>query len=241
MRGLQHALTLIYPDQCVLCPRLVDGVGSLCAECWRDMPFLVGAVCDLCGASLPGSEDDHINHCDDCLAMQRPWSKGRAALSYRDSARRMVLALKHGDRTELARPAAVWMANAGRCLLENGTLLVPVPVHWSRLLVRRYNQSAELVRAIAALSGLTACPDALTRTRRTSVQDGMSVDTRFANLANAICANPKRAGIIRGANICLVDDVLTSGATLAAATEACYAAGANRVSVLVLARVEKRP
>lgn len=241
MRGMQHALTLIYPDQCVLCPQLVDGVGSLCSECWRNMPFLVGAVCDLCGASVPGSDDGQIIHCDDCLVMQRPWSKGRAALSYRDGSRRIVLALKHGDRTELARPAAAWMVNAGRCLLEESTLLVPVPVHWSRLLVRRYNQSAELVRAIAALSGSNVCPDALTRTRRTPIQDGMSVDARFTNMANAISANPKRAGAIQGANICLVDDVLTSGATMAAATDACYAAGASRVSVLVLARVEKRP
>jgi predicted amidophosphoribosyltransferase len=110
-------------------------------------------------------------------------------------------------------------------------------VHWTRLLSRRYNQAAELARALSALTGLETLPDALVRTRRTPVQDGLGVDARFLNTDGAIRA----ARPLTGRSVVLLDDVMTSGATLSAATEACLAAGASRVSVLVLARVAKTP
>lgn len=241
MRGMQRALSLIFPDQCVLCPELVETPGGLCAACWREMPFLRVLVCNACGTSLPGRDDAGEVYCDDCLSVSRPWATGRAAIAYRGAGRRLVLALKHGDRPELARPAARWMAGAGKALLAHGTLLVPVPIHWSRLLRRRYNQSVELARKLAAITGTEHVPDALVRIRRTPVQDGLGVDQRFANLMDAITPNPKREGRLKGRNICLIDDVLTSGATLSAAATACHDAGASQVSVLVLARVEKAP
>ena len=238
MVGLQRALSWVFPAQCILCSGLVDGTGGLCADCWRRTPFLTGLVCDTCGASLPG-ESAAVEHCDDCLALPRPWAAGRAALSYRDLGRKIVLSLKHGDRTDLAKPAAVWMERAGREFLRPGTLLVPVPVHWSRLLKRRYNQAAELTRALSARSGLESCPDALLRSRRTPPQDGMTVDGRFRNISGAIRVNPRRLEDVRGRRICLVDDVMTSGATLGGCAEALRAAGAADVSTVVLARVAR--
>lgn len=240
MRQLQRALSLVYPDQCVLCEARVEERGGLCAECWRKTPFLTGLVCDACGVSLPGTDSGQVL-CDDCLAMPRPWASGRAALSYRDAGRRVVLALKHADRLDLVPACAEWMARAGRPLLTGDTVLVPVPAHWTRLLTRRYNQAAELCRGLSKVTGLEAVPDALIRTRRTPKQDGMTVDERFANMAEAIRPNPKTMDRVRGRRICLVDDVMTSGATLATATAALYAADADRVCTLVLARVEKAP
>lgn len=241
MRRMQRALSLIYPDQCVLCRSLVDRPGSLCGACWSDTPFLMGLVCDLCGAAVQGEADGFAVHCDDCLVLPRPWAAGRAALSYRGAARRLVLALKHGDRMDLAVPAAQWMLTAGQQILGKAPVLVPVPIHWSRRLKRRYNQSAVLARAMSQMSGHTLAADALRRLRRTPPQDGMSVDARFANMADALDADPVKGKVLRGRDVCLIDDVMTSGATLAAAAEACHNAGATRVSVLVLARVEKTP
>ena len=241
MLGIQRALSLIYPDQCVLCPELVETSGGLCANCWREMPFIRGLACETCGVPLPGQGDDTPSHCDDCLVLDRPWEAGRAALVYRDAARRLVLKLKHGDRPDLAEPAVGWLEVAGQRLFREDTVLVPVPIHWSRMIRRKYNQSAELARALADRTGLEYCPDALMRTRRTDVQDGKTVDARFANLHDAITADPKRAQTIKGRNVCLIDDVMTSGATLSVSTSACLATGARRVDVLVLARVEKAP
>lgn len=239
MLGMQRALSLIFPDQCVLCPELVETSGGLCASCWREVTFLRGLVCDACGAALHGEDDGVAALCDDCLSTPRPWDRGRAAFSYGGTGRRLVLALKHGDRPDLTGPAAQWLERAGAPFLEPETLLVPVPIHWSRLLRRRYNQSVELARALSRRTGHQLCPDALVRVRRTMVQDGLGVDQRFANVVGAIEAHPRRREMLEGRNLCLIDDVMTSGATLSAAAKACHDVGATRVSVLVLARVEK--
>ena len=240
MLGMQRALSLIYPAQCQMCPALVAEDGGLCPECWRETPFLTGLLCETCGVSLMGNDAGPVL-CDDCLAAPRNWEAGRAALAYRDMGRRIVLALKHGDRLDLAEPAAGWMLQAGQDLLRPGVLLVPVPVHWSRLMSRRYNQAVELARALARQSGLEVCPDALIRKRRTRVQDGMSVAARQMNMDGAIAANPRRCDLLKGRSVCLIDDVMTSGATMEVATKAVRAAGADHVFVLLLARVEKTP
>ena len=228
MRGLQRAISWIYPAQCLLCTGLVEAHGGLCPDCWRETPFLTGLVCDGCGCTLPG-QSDRGEYCDDCMQAPRAWKAGRAAISYRDLGRRIVLSLKHGDRTDLAVPAAGWMWRAGRPILPDDAFFVPVPVHWSRLLIRRYNQAAELARALSRVSGREVGPDALIRTRRTPVQEGMTVEQRIQNMSGAIRVNPARISSIEGRSICLVDDVMTSGATFAACTEAVLAAGANRV------------
>ncbi len=184
---------------------------------------------------IPG----HAVHCDDCLTIARPWSRGRAALLYRDNGRKLVLSLKHGDRTDLARPAAAWMLRAGAPLITPETIVAPIPLHWLRLLTRRYNQSALLSAAIARSAGLRHLPDLLQRSRNTRSQDGRDRDGRFRNVAGALRLHRRHHAALAGRPVLLVDDVMTSGATLAAATEACHAAGSGPVSVLVLARVAK--
>lgn len=233
---MQRALSLIYPDQCLLCETRVGETGGLCGPCWRETPFLTGLVCDACGTVLPGSDTDAV-FCDDCLALPRPWGKGRAAMEYAGAGRRIVLALKHADRLDLVPAASGWMERAGKPVLTPATLLVPVPAHWTRLLRRRYNQAAELSRALARRTGLDDCPDALIRQVRTAPQEGMSVTDRYRHLAGAFAPNAKRS--VDGREVCLIDDVMTSGATLSYASEALVDAGARRVCVLVLARVTK--
>jgi ComF family protein len=173
------------------------------------------------------------------MTIARPWSRGRATFLYRDTARKLVLALKHGDRLDIAKPAAIWMAQAARPMLLPDMLVAPVPLHWMRLLKRRYNQSALLSAIVARETGLAYSPDLLTRNRRTPSLDGASRDTRFATLHAAISVTPGRRHRIIGRNVLIVDDVMTSGATLAACAEACLTAGAAQVFVLTLARVAK--
>lgn len=238
--ALQMAVRLVYPPRCTLCGAPVADDFGLCGPCWRDTPFITGLVCDLCGIPLPGESSAEV-HCDECLSIARPWSRGRAALRYEANGRRLVLALKHGDRHDAARPAGKWLARAAAPLLAPGTIISPVPLHWMRLLSRRFNQSALLARALARETGLAFVPDLLIRHRQTQSLKGLDRAARHATLDGAIRANPRHLATLRGARLILVDDVMTSGATLSAATQAAQAAGAEDVCILALARAEKGP
>lgn len=237
--GLQVALQVLYPPQCISCSAPVQSDFGLCTDCWRETPFISGLVCDQCGVPLPGQDPDEHALCDDCMTIARPWDRGRAALMYRDNGRRLVLALKHGDRMDLARPASAWMLKAAQPILKPHMLVIPVPLHWMRLFRRKFNQAALLSRAVAVGAGLEHCPDTLVRRRSTGSQEGKTRDSRFANLVGAFLVPQGREKRVRDRDILLVDDVMTSGATFAAATEALFAAGARSVSVLGLARVAK--
>lgn len=177
--------------------------------------------------------------CDDCMTIARPWDRGRAALVYTGIGRRLVLGLKHGDRLDLTWPAARWMATRVAPLINETTVIVPVPLHWTRLFERKYNQAAVLAQDLGRQLGRPVMVDALTRIQRTKPLDGHNRDARFRALADVIQPHPKFGAGLAGRSVLLVDDVMTSGATLAAATEAARAADAENVSIAVLARVVK--
>lgn len=236
--GLSAALHLIYPPQCITCDAKVTSDFGLCGDCWRETPFVAGLVCDKCGAPLKGQDTGQAEYCDDCLTIARPWGRGRAALIYRGNARGIVLALKHGDRMDLARPASAWLARAVQDVISPKMLVAPVPLHWMRLFKRRYNQAALLSAGLAKLARLDHCPDLFQRSTATPAQSG-GRDARFANMSATMRVHPRWADQILGRDLLVVDDVMTSGATFAAVAEAALAAGAASVTTLALARVVK--
>ncbi|MCR9088983.1 MAG: double zinc ribbon domain-containing protein [Rhodobacteraceae bacterium] len=238
---LQAALKMIFPDQCLLCGALTDCANGLCPGCWRDTPFLLTRGCVLCGAPILGDEDGTDARCDECHADGRPWDRGASVMLYRGTARRLVMAIKHGDRLDLLPRLAAWMVPKARPLAPPGTLIVPVPIHWRRLLRRRHNQAAGLARPLAAALDCPCLPDALIRLRATPLQRKMTHEERAALQLGSVAPAPLWRDRLKDQNILLVDDVMTTGATLAACAAACYAAGAREVSVVTLARVARAP
>jgi ComF family protein len=227
---------LVFPPRCMACVTPTDAPHGLCPACWRDTIFIAGSACARCGVPLTG-ETAEGDVCEGCRRHPPAWDRGAAAVVYDGVARRVVLALKHGDRLDTVGPLAAWMAAAGPRLLAEADLIAPTPLHWRRLLSRRYNQSAELAKRLGRIAGRPVVVDLLTRTRATRPQEGMDRAARAANQAGAFAVSRRRQAAVEGRAVLLVDDVLTSGATLSACADCLRAAGAARVDVLALARV----
>ena len=234
------ALAFVYPPLCPLCRTETAETGGVCASCWREVTFIGGATCRTCGAPVEaGAAGDDNLTCDGCAHAPPAWSRGAAAVVYDGAGRRMILSLKHGDRLDIALLAARWMLKAGRALTEAADVIAPAPLHWRRLAARRFNQAGELARelALAARKEDALALDLMTRTRATPSMDGRGRLDRFANVAGAFELNDP--GAVTGRNILLVDDVMTTGATLSACAEICRDAGAKDVNALVFARVAR--
>lgn len=215
---------------------MVATPSGLCGACWGRLVFLEGPLCARCGVPFPydpGSE----TMCGACIADPPVYRRGRAALAYDDASRPLVLAFKHGDRLEGAGLFAAWMARAGAELLADCDRIAPVPLHWTRLFARRYNQAALLALRLGRKSGAAVAPDLLVRTRRTQSQGGLGRSARRENIRGAFRVHRRHPETVRGARILLVDDVMTTGATLDACARALLRAGAASVDVLCLARV----
>jgi ComF family protein len=175
--------------------------------------------------------------CPSCRDRPPAYATARAALRYDEGAKRLLLPFKHADRQELAKPLAAQMARAGAELLARADLLAPVPLHWRRLLSRRYNQAALLGRILAAGARRPFVPDLLRRLRATPALGERGAADRAALLDGAFGLRPGASARIAGKRVLLVDDVLTSGATAEACARALLEAGAAAVDVLAAARV----
>jgi ComF family protein len=226
----------LLPPLCLSCGAEVAEPGSLCPSCWSAMAFLGDPCCACCG--LPFEFDlgeDAV--CGEC-ARQRPrYSRARAVFRYDESSRGLILRFKHGDRLEGAGAFARWMARSGGPILAQADLLVPVPLHRWRLLSRRYNQAALLANAIGRLSGVAVEPGMLIRARRTPPQGHLGHDARARNVAGAFKVEERYRAGLSGRRVVLVDDVMTSGATVNECARVLLNAGAAEVGVLTLGRV----
>lgn len=209
--------------------------GGFSADAWGRIRFLDGPVCDGCGVPF---EFDPGDRCAACLAKPRAFDAARAACLYDETSRDPILKLKHADRLDLAPMLARWISRAARDLIEDADAIAPVPLHRFRLLHRRYNQAAEIARPLAAMTGTPYLPDALVRRRDTATQAGKSGSGRKRNVAAAFEVPASRRKQVEGLRILLIDDVLTTGATAEGCARALKAAGAARVDLAVVARVQ---
>ena len=227
------------PQLCASCREPVGDAG-VCAACWAKLSFIAPPYCERLGIPFTYDPGPGILSME-AIADPPAYHRARAAVRYDDVARTLVHAFKYGDRLDLAPTMGRWMATAGRTLLSEADALVPVPLHWRRQWARRFNQSALLAEIIAkAGSGSGALPvtyRALKRVKATPQQVGLSQSARAQNVQGAFRVPPDGRADVAGRRLILVDDVLTSGATMDACARALLRAGAAQVDALVFARV----
>ena len=229
------ALDIALPTLCVSCREPVSGDG-VCAACWAKLSFIERPYCERLGIPFVYDPGPGLLSMQ-AIADPPAYSRARAAVRYDDVARTMIHALKYQDRTDLAPTMGRWMARAGQELLNTADALVPVPLHWKRSWSRRYNQSGALARIVGKAANVPVLPDTLKRIRPTEQQVGLSRTERARNVQGAFKVPDESKSAIHGRRIVLIDDVLTSGATVDACARALLRAKAASVDVLVFARV----
>lgn len=231
-------LSFVYPPVCSLCRMPVAEPHNLCSRCWSTITFFDGPCCRICG--FPFEFDaGPAALCAACQARPPTFDTARSVMRYDPASRDPILAFKRADRLDLVQPFGRWLERCGAGLLAESHLIAPVPLHWTRLWRRRYNQSALLAARLSALSGIVADMQLLRRTRATRSQGEMpSAKARRRNVRGAFRVDQSRGrAAVRGRNILLVDDVFTTGSTVDACATALKGAGATKVFVLTLARV----
>ncbi len=244
LQGLGRlALDALLPPRCVACGEVALTHGTACGSCFASLTPLVEPLCRRCGAPFlhdgqaAALDEQGGSWCLRCTEAPPIYERARALYLYDEGSKRLLLPFKHGDRTELAAPLARQMAHAGRDLLARAECLVPVPLHRSRLLHRRYNQAALLAGQLSRVSGIPWAANLLRRTRRTPSLGPLGAAGRAEALRGAFAVMPGAHHRLRQRRILLVDDVLTSGATVSACTAVLLEAGARSVDVLAVARV----
>jgi len=232
---LSAALDLALPRLCAACREPVAGPG-LCPACWSKLSFIRRPYCERLGVPFTYDPGPGILSLE-AIADPPAYHRARAAVRFDEISRALVHSLKYGDRLDLAPMMGRWVAHAGRELLAEADALVPVPLHWRRLWVRRFNQSAMLAAAVSAETGVAVIDGALKRVKATVQQVGLSRAERAANVQGAFRVPSEGKAAVAGKRLILVDDVLTSGATVEGCARSLLRAGAANVDVLVFARV----
>ncbi|MEA3533837.1 ComF family protein [Rhizobium sp. CC-YZS058] len=231
---------LLFPPVCRGCGRLTGRHAALCPACWQSVGFIERPFCPVLG--IPFSHDlGEALVSAEAIAHPPPFDRLRSVALHQGVARALVHGLKYKDRTDLAPMMAAWMVRAGEGHVEAADAILPVPLHVSRLWRRRYNQAGELARAMSRLTGTPLLPLALSRVRRTQPQIGLGALQRADNVRGAFAVTEAGAAVLFGKRVVLVDDVYTTGATVAAAARALRRAGVVEITVLTFARALPGP
>lgn len=230
-------LNLLFPPRCVGCGQSVGAPHSLCSQCFAQMHFITDPMCPRCGTAYPYEVEEGAE-CLPCMETPPHYATLRAVWEYSDHARPLITQFKYGDQTHrlpgLARQLRQVAGQLAAC-----DAVIPVPMHKARLRQRRFNQSSLLAHGLVRGSQVPVWDNALLRTRNTPPQAGLDREARLKNVSGAFTVNHAYAMRLRNATVMLVDDVVTTGATIDACCHALRNAGVRAIHVVSLAKTGK--
>lgn len=230
-------IRIIFPKSCLICNQIISD-GNFCAGDWNDLRFLHKPACDICFEPFEFKVDDKML-CGACLQRPPEYFKAVAILAYDEISKNLITKFKYFDQTDLVKYFAKLMFNGAKEMLEDVDFIAPVPLHKLRIIKRKYNQSAMLAKNISALGGKKSILDLLIRTKNNKPQASLNQKDRRKNVAGIFTVHQKYLPQIKGKNILLIDDVMTTGSTVEACAKTLKKAGAQKIYVLVIAKTLK--
>jgi len=231
----QWALDKLYPPHCPSCKTSVLSQGHLCGTCFQDIHMISTPYCAQCG--VPFAVDMGADAlCPDCIDRTSSFVLARSALVYGEVVGGLIKQLKYHDRMQGLERYSQWMASATQAFIPEVDIIVPVPLHWRRLMTRYYNQAAWLAYGLGKEASVPCLPHLLKRVRHTPPQARLSREERQRNMKRAFIVPSKYKNLIENKCVLVVDDVMTTGATIEACAEALKYAGAAQVYAITLAR-----
>jgi ComF family protein len=242
MSIIKSFINLILPPRCPITGDIVDEVGMISAEAWSSLHFIAEPNCISCGVpfdidQLEVDNQDSYMTCATCLANPPEYDVARSAIIYSDQSKDLILAFKHGDQTHLTVTFTPWLNQ----IVQNNQwqtvdYIIPVPLHWTRLFKRRYNQASLLANALSSVTNIPSLNMILKRIKKTETQGHLSFKDRHENVKNAFVIDEKHQSLLTGKTVILIDDVFTTGATIEECTKILRKAGVQKICVITVAR-----
>lgn len=241
MVHLSQIIDFILPPRCIVTGDVVDQQGMVSGQIWGTLNFIGSPYCNCCGFpfdfDMDGVNDGNL--CAVCIKHPPIYDYARSALVYDDASRDIILGYKHGDQTYAVPTFLPWLERAGADIFDGVDFIMPVPLHAFRLLRRRFNQAGLMAQYLSKSIRKECLVDGLKRIRATPTQGYLEKSERKKNVHNAFRINKKYKSKLEGKIILLIDDVLTTGATINECTKELQRHGVKEVRVLTLARVVK--
>lgn len=239
MKLVQSFLNWLLPPRCPITGALVGESGTLSGQYWSKLSFIQKPFCSCCGTPFTvETEEIETIRCGTCLREPPDYTSARAVLKYDDASSEMILRFKHGDATHLSTLFAQWLDQLAQIPSTSHEMIVmPVPLHRWRLIKRRYNQASLIAKQFAKRRNLPFYAHSLKRTKSTESQGKKTKAARHENVQSAFFIPKKYYPLLADKHVVLIDDVLTSGATVNACARTLYKAGVKEVHVLTICRV----
>jgi ComF family protein len=226
----------LFPPVCLNCLASLEVPHKVCPDCWKNIDFLIAPLCEVKGTPFPFDlEPGTIS----ATALKKPphYDKARGVAAYEGTMKELIHKLKYNDRHEFLNLFVTWMSFAGKELIQQSDLIVPIPLYKSRLWERRFNQSALLAKRLSEKTQIPYECSILRRQKKTRSQVGLTSKERYQNLKNAFVIEETKRNKLEGKSILVIDDVITTGATINSAAIALKKSGASSVNILSLAIV----
>lgn len=221
---------ILFPPKCIICNK-INNREVICENCWNEIPW-IERECNICG--IPIEENDKI--CTDCAVKTHFFDKAVSVFVYNELSSKIMLMFKNADETSLASALVQWMYDKATTDIEQADVIVPVPIHFSKRLKRLYNQSELLAQKISEISGIKYEPRVLEKIKKTHTQEGLSAKKRNKNVIGSFGVSEKYKNTIKNKKVLLIDDVMTTGATVDECSRILKNNGAEKVVVLTAAR-----